>query len=107
MISSSTNSATIRKAVPKILGLATTTEETEVISKAYLQAQLTRSQEILKRKMKPEFMDTRSEISQLKSSINNLFEVMRRISTTPAIIYNDHNKIWEEWQLLRDSYSSS
>lgn len=103
------NSDSVRKNDPKILGfgidrhynidvknkkiknLAPPSEDTDAINRAYLQAQITRSQAILKNEMKPEFIDIRSEIAQIKNSIKDLLKVVGSMSTTRTIIYNDHN----------------
>lgn len=75
----------------KIKNLDPPAEDTDAVNKAYLQKQIYHSRDILKRDLNIEVNNIRQEITQMKISLSQLFELISTMPENPTIIYNNHN----------------
>lgn len=60
----------------KIKNLGAPSEDTDAVNKVYLQTQINHSQEIVKRGISTEIVDIRREISNLKNSLQDVYDVI-------------------------------
>lgn len=76
----------------KIRNIAPPTEDSDAVNKAYLYSQIKHIQEILKHDLNTEFNSIRSEISELKKKLKDIYAVLSSMPQTPTIIYNNNNE---------------
>lgn len=63
----------------KIKNLAPPTEGTDAVNKTYLSVQINHTQEVLKKGISKEVINLRKEITELKRTIKDIFDVMKEM----------------------------